>query len=166
MTTTIKDFVQFLRRVAEAAGLSALECDETGLVSLRVEDAYNVHLQFVAATGKILCFVEVAKLSAGAQKETVYRELLAGSLFGKDTAGGFFALEPDTETVIYNYLFDFDPAQTDPAAFAETLEKILSLVDIWAQRIGEAAAAASPPPANGQDFAESGHRAFDGFMRV
>ena len=55
--------------------------------------------------------------------------------FGKETAGGYFALEPDTETVVYNYFFDFERAAEDTEDFVATLEKILQLCDIWAERI-------------------------------
>ena len=135
MAATMDDYRAFLGRVAKEAGLEAIEPDAGGLVSLRVEDEYTLSLQLVEATGKMLCFVEVARLGADAPKEAIYRELLAGTLFGKDTAGGYFSLEPESETVVYNYVFDFDSASADPAAFAETLEKILSLVDIWSGRI-------------------------------
>ena len=118
----------------KASGIESLEADETGLVSVRVDDAYNVNLQFVEATGKVLCFVEVADLPKDAAKE-VYRDLLVGGLFGKDTAGGYFALEPDSETVVYNYFFDLAVAAKDVEDFIATLEKILQLCDIWAERI-------------------------------
>ncbi len=133
--TTIQEYKTFLGQVAKAAGLEPLEPDDEGLVSLRVEDEYTLNLQFIAATGKILCFVEIAQLGDEAPKEAIYRELLTGALFGKDTAGGYFSLEPRSESVIYNYVFDADQSAADPAEFAEMLEKVLSLVDIWAGRI-------------------------------
>ena len=101
-----------------------------------MDDTYNVNLQFVEATGKILCFIEVAELPTDATR-TVYRDLLVGGLFGKDTAGGYFAIEPESETVVYNYFFDFDRAAGDPEDFVDTIEKILQLCDLWAERIKE-----------------------------
>ena len=132
---TMQEYKTFLGQVAKAAGLATLEPDDDGLVSLRVEDEYTLNLQFIAATGKILCFVEIAQLDHEAPKEAIYRELLVGALFGKDTAGGYFSLEPESESVIYNYVFDADQAAAEPAEFADTLEKALSLVDFWAGRI-------------------------------
>ncbi len=123
-----------MSEVRKVSGVDTLTPDETGLVSIRVDDAYNVNLQFVEATGKILCFVEVVQLPPDAPK-TVYRDLLVGGLFGKDTAGGHFAVEPETETVVYNYSFDLDRAASDIDEFIATLEKILQLCDIWAERI-------------------------------
>lgn len=128
------DYEQFLAEVRKVSGIESLKADESGLVSVRVDDAYNLNLQFVEATGKVLCFVEVAELPTDAPRE-VYRDLLAGGLFGKDTAGGYFALEPESETVVYNYFFDLDRAAKDVEEFVSTLEKILQLCDLWAERI-------------------------------
>ena len=131
---TKDEFNGFLAEVGKATGIDAFQADETGLVSVRVDDAYNVNLQYVEATGKLLCFVEVAELPTDAPRE-VYRDLLAGGLFGKDTAGGYFALEPESETVVYNYFFVLDYAAKDVEDFVSTLEKILQLCDLWAERI-------------------------------
>ena len=129
-----KEYDDFLASIRKETGLTAFAADESGLVSVRVDDTYNVNLQFVEATGKILCFVEVAELPKDAPRE-VYRDLLVGGLFGKDTAGGYFAVEPESETVVYNYFFDLDKAAEDTDDFIATLEKILQLCDIWAERI-------------------------------
>lgn len=128
------DYDAFLSALRKETGIESLVSDEGGLVSVRVDDACNMNLQFVEATGKILCFVEVAQLPADAQK-AVYRDLLVGGLFGKDTAGGYFALEPESETVVYNYFFDLGKAAGDVEEFVSTLEKILQLCEIWAERI-------------------------------
>ena len=128
------DYEQFLAEVRKVSGIESLKADESGLVSVRVDDAYNVNLQFVEDTGKILCFVEVAELPKGAPA-VVFRDLLVGGLFGRDTAGGYFAVEPESETVVYNYFFDLETAAKDVEEFIATLEKILQLCDIWAWRI-------------------------------
>ena len=132
---TIKDsYAKFLAEVRKETGIESFTSDETGLVSVRVDDAYNVNLQLVERTGRLLCFVEVAELSHDAPK-AVYRDLLVGGLFGKETAGGYFAIEPETETVVYNYSFDLEKAAEDVEDFVATIEKILQLCDIWAERI-------------------------------
>ena len=133
---TMNAYRDFLAEVRKTTGISALSPDESGLVSVKVDDAYNVNFQFVEATGKVLCFVEVAELPPDAPS-SVYRDLLAGGLFGKDTAGGYFALEPETETVVYNYFFDLETAAKDVEDFVATVEKILQLCDVWAERIRE-----------------------------
>lgn len=131
---TKSDYDDFLASLRAATGIEAFAADEDALASVRVDDRYNLNLQFVEATGKILCFVEMATVPADASAD-VFRDLLAGGLFGKDTAGGFFALEPVTGTVVYNYYFDAEKAGADIDGFVATLEKILQLCDIWAERI-------------------------------
>ena len=131
---TLEDYKALLAAVRTQTGLDMMVPDDTGLVSIRVQDEYNMNLQFVEATDKILCFVELAELPLDADK-AVYRDLLSAGLFGKETAGGYFALESETEAVVYNYLFDFDRAAADVADFIETLEKILQLCDMWSDRI-------------------------------
>lgn len=130
----MEEYKAFLEAVRKETGIEALVPDESGLVSVNVDEAFNVNLQFVEATGRILCFVEVAELQTDAPK-AVYRDLLAGGLFGKETAGGYFALEPETETVVYNYYFDLAEAAKDVEEFVSTLEKILQLCEMWSERI-------------------------------
>ena len=132
--TTKETYSQFLKQVREEPGIDALVPDDSGLVSVRVDDAFNVNFQFVEATGNILCFVEVAELPKDAPRD-VYRDLLAGNLFGRDTAGGFFALEPETETVVYHAFFDLETAAQDVESFVSAIEKTLQLCDLWAERL-------------------------------
>ena len=145
------EYQAFLAAVRSQTGLDMLVPDETGLVTVRVEDKYNMSLQYIEDSGRILCFVEVAQLPVDAPK-AVYRDLLAGGLFGKETAGGYFALEPESETVIYNYFFDGGAAARDPGAFVATLEKILQVCELWDERIRsgmEDASGVQPAPMHG-----------------
>ena len=130
----IEYYKTFLAEVRKASGIESLVCDESGLVSVRIDDKYNLNLQFLEDSDRILCFVEVMSLPADATK-AVYRDLLVGGLFGRDTGGGYFTMEPETETVVYNYFFDTAKAAEDVENFISTLEKILQLCDIWAERI-------------------------------
>ncbi|MBR4165877.1 MAG: type III secretion system chaperone [Lachnospiraceae bacterium] len=131
---TMGGYKAFLAAVRKDTGLDMLIPDEDGLVTVRVEDQYGLGLQYVEAAGKVLCFIEVARLPEDAPK-AVYRDLLAGGLFGQETSGGYFTLEPGSESVIYNYFFDGEEAARDPEDFVATLEKMLQLCDIWNDRI-------------------------------
>jgi hypothetical protein len=139
-----RDFLEALRK---ASGIDSFVSDESGLVSVRVDDAYNLNLQIIEATGKVLCFVEVAELPPDAPR-AVYRRLLSAGLFGKDTAGGYFTLEPETDTVIYNYFFDLKTAADDVDDFIRTIEKILQLCDFWAERIKDGMSSEQHEPAD------------------
>ena len=143
---TIDDYKNFFADLCKRTGIKALESDDAGLVSVRVQDEYNVNFQFLKPSGKILCFVEVADLPKDAGRE-IYRELLAAGLFGLETAGGHFTLAAETETVVYDYLFDFEPAAADPEAFVGAVEKIVQLCDVWADRIRGILAGGKDPAA-------------------
>lgn len=131
-----KDYEAFLGEVRKATGIDGFTPGETGLVTLGIDEKYTLSLQYLAPAGKILCFVEIATLGPETPCE-VYRELLAAGLFGAETAGGFFALEKSTGTLVYNYYFDFDEAAADPGAFVNVLERIVALCDGWAERLKE-----------------------------
>ena len=132
----MEEYTAFLGAVRSSTGLDMLVPDEDGLVSVRVDDTYNLNLQYVAPTGMILCFVEVTTLPEDAPRDT-YRALLAGGLFGQDTAGGYFTLEPSSNIVIYNYFFNGEEAARDVDGFVATLEKILQLCSLWSERIAD-----------------------------
>ncbi len=132
--TTREDYDMFFAEVRKKTGLDAMTPDADGLVSISVDSKFNMNFQYIEPTGKVLCFVEVAALPGGAGRE-VYRALLSGALFGKETAGGFFSLEPATEIVVYNYFFDLEEAARDVPRFIETVEKIVELCDMWSERI-------------------------------
>ena len=154
-----EDYDAFLAEVRKQTGIAAMSADESGLVTVRVDDKYNVNLQFVEQTGRMLCFIELAVLPKDAPKE-VYRDLLAGGLFGKDTAGGFFTLEAESESVVYNYFFDLDAAAKDVDDFIATIEKILQLCDIWAERIRTNMSSGGGHADEGGDAPPRGHTIF------
>ena len=165
--TTAENYAKFLEELRKESGLAMAVPDDDGLVSLRVDDKYNLNLQLIEASARILCFVEVASIPPDTPAE-VYRDLLEAGLFGKETAGGYFAIERDTGALVYNYFFDLDAAAEDVSGFVSTLEKILQLCDIWAERVksglhGETHDSGSGREADG--FAvHGGHQIGGGFI--
>ncbi|MCR5536676.1 MAG: type III secretion system chaperone [Succinivibrio sp.] len=138
---SLEDYRNFLQRVRESSGLEQFSCDDSGLVSVRIDDRYTLNLQYVEGSGQVFCFVEMCTLTADTKAE-VYRELLTGALFGRDTAGGYFTLDKESETVVYNYMFTGEQAFEDVQEFVLILEKIVELCDLWTDRLNTAAAQA------------------------
>lgn len=134
MAYTLEQYSDYMKEVGTQSGLGELKADADGLISLGIEDLYEMNIQFISQTSKILIFVELLKLPKDADRD-VYRELLSAQLFGNETAGGYFSLEPISEAVLYNYIFDFDPIASPPDVFIHLLEQILTLSDMWAERI-------------------------------
>ena len=88
--TTREDYDRFLAEVRKQTGIEALTSDDAGLVSVSVDEKYNVNLQFVEATGKVLCFIEVAVLPRPARGRTL-RQGDGGRIFragSRDGDGG------------------------------------------------------------------------------
>lgn len=132
----LEEFQQFLGSVGKLTGQELLSADDRGLVSVTVNGELSLNLQFVPATGKVVCFVEVASVPADAPVE-LYRDLLAAGLFGQETAGGYFSLEKLSGAVIFNFVFDGE-ALRSPDEFVTVLENILHLCEVWKERIGSA----------------------------
>ena len=130
----MKQYCEFLEKVADAASLGDLTPDESGLVSLMIDGRLGLNLQYVPETSKIFCFVDMCALPVDAEG-SILRDLLAANLFYTETAGGTFAIESESARVIYQYMFDFVPETADAKQFVSILEKILSLVDLWIERI-------------------------------
>ncbi len=136
--SNMNDYRAFLEEVRKTTGIESFTSDEDGLVSLNVDEKYNVNFQLVEETNKVLCFIEVCTLNKDTPKN-VYRDLLVGALFGQDTAGGYFTIEPQTESLIYNYFFDLNEISNDVENFIDTIEKMLQLCDMWVERISTTA---------------------------
>lgn len=147
MKATLDDYKSFLDGIATATGNPDFKSNDEGFVTLTTEK-YELNLQFIPASGKIIAFSQVTELPESASK-AVYRELLAAGLFGQETAGGNFAIESTTNAVIYSYLFDFDPETTQADAFVDTLDKIIELVDMWNERILHTLETSSDEPTTG-----------------
>lgn len=89
------EYEQFLAELRRETGVEALAADESGLASIRVDDKYNLNLHFIEATGKILCFVEVAMLPQDAPAAVGKYGQNKGFVPGKDGGGArFFAIDP------------------------------------------------------------------------
>ena len=131
---TLDDYKKFISSIKQETGIDAITPDDSGLVSFRVDDTFNVNLQFVEHLHTVLCFVELCQLPQDAPR-SVYRELLVGGLFGKDTAGGYFSIEDNSEVVVYNYFFNGESLDADPGEFVSSLEKIIQLCGLWKERI-------------------------------
>ncbi|SFS85071.1 Tir chaperone protein (CesT) family protein [Succinivibrio dextrinosolvens] len=105
---------------------------------MRLKEVPFIIFLVTTSFARVLCFIEVCTLQKDTPKN-VYRDLLVGGLFGKDTAGGYFTIEPQSETLIYNYMFELNEITKDVEDFTATLEKMLQLCDMWMDRINTSA---------------------------
>lgn len=124
-----------LNAVGKIASLGDLTSDGDGLVSLKIDGAYILNLQLLQDSESILCFVELMKITDEETSGAIFRELLSGNLFGRDTNGGYFGLETETMTVVYHYTVKLDQVEDSPETLVGVLESILALCDLWTERI-------------------------------
>ena len=117
----------------EITGQELLRADDQGLVSVTVNGKLQMTLQFSQATGRVLCFVEIAQIPPNAPVK-LYQHLLAAGLFGQETAGGYFSLEETAGTVVYNCVL-YGEELISPEEFITQLENILQVCEIWEMRI-------------------------------
>ena len=65
---TMEEYGAFLAEVRRLTGLEMLVPDDGGLVTVRVDDKYNLSLQYIEGPARVLCFIEIAELPADAPK--------------------------------------------------------------------------------------------------
>ncbi len=163
--STRNDYNAFMNKVCEKTGLDAFTPDEGGLARVLVEEKYALNIQYVEVSSKIYIFSEVTTLPENTPA-AIYRELLTAGLFGQETGGGSFAIESSANTVVYQYSFDFDPETIDVEDFTETLEKIVSLVDLWARHISDLLAGDNSSAAGAATESSGLSSPFSGAFRV
>ena len=128
---TMEDFKIFLEKVAWEAGLEKLVPSEDGLLQLRAGDI-EMGMQFIPSVNKIFLYTEVGYLPENAPS-SLYRTLLCDQAAGYRTGGGSFAIVKSTGNLIYQLVYDIDPAE--PAAFAQLLVNVLDFTSEWQNKL-------------------------------
>ena len=124
---TMEDFKVFLEKVAFEAGLEKLVPSEDGLLQLKAGDI-EMGMQFIPSVNKIFLYTEVGYLPDNAPA-SLYRTLLCDQAAGYRTGGGSFAIVKSTSNLIYQLVYDIDPAE--PASFAQLLANVLDFTGEW-----------------------------------
>ena len=128
---TLEDFKVFLEKVAWEAGLEGLVPTEDGLLQLKAGDI-EMGMQFIPSVNKIFLYTEVGYLPEEAPS-SLYRTLLCDQAAGYRTGGGSFAIVKSTGTLIYQLVYDINPAE--PAAFAQLLVNVLEFTEEWQNKL-------------------------------
>ena len=128
---TMEDFKVFLEKVAWEAGLQGLVPSEDGLLQLRAGDI-EMGMQFIPSVNKIFLYTEVGYLPENAPS-SLYRTLLCDQAAGYRTGGGSFAIVKSTSNLIYQLVYDINPAE--PATFAQLLVNVLDFTSEWQSKL-------------------------------
>lgn len=130
---TVDEFKLFLEKVSMEAGLDALTPSEDGLLQLQAGDI-ELNMQFIPAAGKIFICTEIGFLPENAPS-ALYRLLLSEQVMGFHTGGGSFALVKGSDTLVYQIVSDFCPAE--PASFAQLLADVLDFTEKWRGKLSD-----------------------------
>jgi hypothetical protein len=119
---------------ASSIGLSPLTLDEAGRCSLMFDDKFSVTLECIQATGALVIFAELGRVSADREQDC-YRRMLEGNYFWRHTGGvGTLALVPgedlnDPRTAM---LLDQTPLQSlDYGTFQNRLSDFVDTAEAW-----------------------------------
>lgn len=131
--TSEENFALLLGELGQLMKIEPLVPDEDGLVTLEI-DAMPFHIQHAAGRGSVLLACELATLPP-TTPAGVYRRLLAAQLFDQGTGGGKFAIEEESNTVVFSFerALDGIPFQE----FREIMGNFLNVCEYWRKQLVE-----------------------------
>ena len=133
--------VRLLGAFGATIGIPDLRLDEAGCCALAFDEVV-VNLEADPDGRQLFLYASVGPVPSSDSSE-LYKQLLDGNLFWKDTGGATLGLDREGARVV---LLQSLPAEriSDPE-FAAAVEQFVNAAEAWTRRIAEAAA--EPPPA-------------------
>ncbi len=124
-------FKSFMASVSNAAGLNELVPNEDGLLLLNA-NGIEMGIQLIAEADKVFLFTEIGVVPEYVQA-TFLRTILQENIGGRKTGGGWFALMPTTNLLVYQRLWDFHPEHVHD--FTKLMTDILDFSELWQGRL-------------------------------
>lgn len=122
---------ELLRSYGEMAGLPALQFDLNGCARLLFEDETAIDLEVDEPAGCIQLYAVLGAVPAGG-RETLYRSLLEGNLFGSHTSGASLAIDPVQEEVLLCRRAQL--GITTPELLSDLLQAFAAAAAQWKQK--------------------------------
>lgn len=129
--TSEENFTILLQELADLLRVPQLLPDEDGVVLLEI-DSMPFYLQYAAGRESVVFTCELAILPVSTPAG-VYRQLLAAQLFDQGTGGGKFAIEEETNTVVFSFERALDGVPF--SLFEEILQNFLRVCDYWHKKL-------------------------------
>lgn len=123
---------ELLAAIGQQAGLGNVALDANGVCRLVFDGVTEVDLERSPDGGSLLLHAALGPEPPHAEPE-FYRMLLAGNLYGRQTAGNVLALLPVEGTVFLCRAVPLERADAD--AFADLLAEFVRQTRQWAARI-------------------------------
>lgn len=122
---------------------AALSLGESGTVALAFKAGPTLHLEHDPQLDALHCYTVIGQAPADAARAcALFRMLLAGNAFGRDTDGATLGLDELTGEIILSRRLELDRADT--AWLRAVVESMVSVALAWRERLAEAGQAAAP----------------------
>lgn len=144
------EFEQLLQYLAKSLGHESFELNENGVLSLSFGDGILVNLEpepdgLTFQMYSVLCRLPDTEEEA----MTLFEALLKANCFGRGTSGAVFALDEQQDEILL--CRSFSTARTEPADLFAALQDMVSVMDVWRERLPELGAPEPEAAEAGQD---------------
>lgn len=118
----------FFQHLGTTLNVPSLVMDEAGLVGLEFDGVHTLVFQYLEESNALYMYTELGTL-APEELEKKAVELLQANLFGTQTGGATFALEPAQNTLIFSYLLPV--AENMHKTMQDQVEHFLHFAEYW-----------------------------------
>jgi hypothetical protein len=138
-----------LHELASSLGMESLELNENGVLSLQFDDTIVINLEPDPQSGECHLYSSFCRAPEDAESRSrLFGALLAGNCFGRGTDGAAFSLDESSDEILLGRQFDLEAAR--PEQLLAWLRDLVTIMDIWQQRLpeitGDTARPAAQPP--------------------
>lgn len=134
--TSAENFSLLLEELAKLLNIGALRPDEDGIVVLEIDNSIPLYLQYAAGRESLVLACEIAQLPKDTPA-SMFRRLLGAQLFDQGTGGGKFAMDNESDTLVFSFERVLDGIPF--ALFREILENFIRTCEFWRGEITIAA---------------------------
>ncbi len=126
--TAKENYLMLMEKLAKSLHLDELKPDDTNMLALEISASLPLYLQFSEQRESILFVCEIANIPVHTPSK-IYRTLLEAQLFDQGTGGGKFALDTESNTLIFTFEFMLNSPTFD--IFQEVLENYIVFCKHW-----------------------------------
>lgn len=124
---------ELLAAYSQHAGIADLKFSADGCARLLFEGSVAIDLEIDPSADRIQLYCVLGPVPAG-ERETLYRRLLEGNLFGTHTGGAALSIDPVQDEVLL--CRQYPVGTVDPSHLAKVLEEFAGVAGHWRQQLG------------------------------
>ena len=143
---------QRLEHLARTMGVEGLAFNADGCARLTFDGRIALNLESDPVAGRLHLYVELGALPARG-RETVYRALLEGNLFGAQTGEATLAVDAAADAVVLCRTLWAE--EVSAAAFTEIVQAMVGCANVWQQALADGTLGGTEPAAGSAATTES-----------